>query len=62
MDSEHRFELLTVSSLLTVLAGSIVMTSLLFANVQDIAQAIASSDLWNAAVAETAQLGSWWTD
>ncbi len=60
MSPEQRFELVTLSSLLTVLVGSVVTTSLLFANANDIANAIASSDLWNAAAAETAHwIGSW---
>ncbi len=60
MSPEHRFEFVTLSSLLTVLVGFVVTTSLLFANADDIAQTIASSDLWNAATAETAHwFGSW---
>ena len=62
MDTEQRFDFLAISSLVNVLAGCIVMTSLLFANARDIAQTLASNDLCNLAAAETAHLESFPTD
>lgn len=63
MHPAQRTEFLTASGLVTILAGFVVMASLLFANAQEIAQTIVSSDLWTATVVETThQLGAWVRD
>ena len=59
MDPNHQSEFLTLSSLFSVLAGFVVMASLLFAQASEITEAVLSSDLLDAAVAEAVQqLGS----
>ena len=59
MHPNHRSEFLTLSSLVSVLAGFVVIASLLFAQASEIGEAVASSDLWDATVAKTLQqLGS----
>lgn len=54
-----RSEFLTLSSLVSVLAGFVVMASLLLAQASEIAEAVVSSELWDASLAETLdKLGS----
>ena len=52
MDSIQRSEFLTLSCLVSVLVGFVVVASLLFAQAPTIAEAVALSDFWDATVAE----------
>ena len=55
MHPNHRSEFLTLSTLVSALAGFVVMASVLLAQASAIGEAVVSSDLWDATVAETVQ-------
>jgi len=53
MDSIQRSESLALSSLVSVLAGFVVIASMLFAQAPEIAEAVVSSEIWDSTMVET---------